>query len=314
MTSDQHGNDLAGFLRARRTQLSPERAGLPIGPGRRRTPGLRREELATLAGVSIDYYTRLERGKETHPSQAVIDSLARALRLEGDEHEHLRRLAARAVRSAPEPPAAPCRAVGPGVPLLLENLRPSPAYVLSRTLDVLAANPGGLRLYAGIESWPAKRRNLARYYFLHPAARDLFTDWDNQIRGCVARLRALAGTDPDAPDLAQLVGELLMKSPDFAHMWERYDVRAHRPGTKHFRHPQVGDLTLGYQPMELEGTSGQRLVVYYADVASPDHDAMVLLDMLGTQHAPDPAGRSAGTDARDQARQPARGRTTPPPG
>lgn len=229
------------------------------------------------------------RGKETRPSPAVVDSLARALRLEGDEHEHLRRLADRAARNAPEPPTAPSRAVRPGVRLLLENLRPSPAYVLSRTLDVLAANPGGLHLYAGIDSWPVTQRNLARYYFLHPAARDLFPEWETRIRGCVARLRALAGTDPDAPDLAQLVGELLLKSEDFARLWERYDVRAHRPGTKHFHHPQVGDLTLDYQSMLLEGTPGHRLVVYYADTASPDHDAMVLLDMLGAPCTPDTA-------------------------
>jgi len=299
MSSDQHGNELARFLRARRIQVTPEQVGLPTGPGLRRTPGLRREELATLAGVSIDYYTRLERGKETRPSPAVVDSLARALRLETDEHKHLRRLAARAARTAPEPPTAPSRAVRPGVQLLLENLRPGPAYVLSRTLDILAANPGGLHLYAGMESWPVKQRNLARYYFLHPAARDLFPEWDTRIRGCVARLRALAGTDPDAPDLAQLVGELLLKSEDFARLWERYDVRPHRPGTKHFHHPQVGDLTLGYQSMLLEGTSGHRLVTYYADVASPDHDAMVLLDMLGTQHASGPA-EHADLPAHDQ--------------
>ncbi|MEV6992830.1 helix-turn-helix transcriptional regulator [Streptomyces sp. NPDC093228] len=299
MSSDQHSNELARFLRARRIQVTPEQVGLPMGPGLRRTPGLRREELATLAGVSIDYYTRLERGKETRPSPAVVDSLARALRLETDEHKHLRRLAARAARTAPEPPIAPSRAVRPGVQLLLENLRPGPAYVLSRTLDILAANPGGLHLYAGMESWPVKQRNLARYYFLHPAARDLFPEWDTRIRGCVARLRALAGTDPDAPDLAQLVGELLLKSEDFARLWERYDVRPHRPGTKRFHHPRVGDLTLGYQSMLLEGTSGHRLVAYYADVASPDHDAMVLLDMLGTQHASGAAGH-AELPAHDQ--------------
>ncbi|MBY8881468.1 helix-turn-helix transcriptional regulator [Actinacidiphila acidipaludis] len=286
---------MARFLRARRTQLTPAEVGLPTGPGVRRTPGLRREELATLAGVSIDYYTRLERGRETHPSPAVVDSLARALRLEGDEHEHLRQLAARAARIAPEPPTAPSRTVRPGIRLMLENLRPSPAYVLSRTLDVLAANPGGLALYAGIDDWPAKQRNLARYYFLHPAARDVFPDWEGQIRGCVARLRALAGTDPDAPDLAQLVGELLLKSSDFAHLWERYDVRAHRAGTKRFRHPQVGDLTLGYQPMQLEDTPGHRLVVYYAEAGSADHDAMVLLDLLGTQNAPAAADGGTGS-------------------
>ncbi|WP_437024209.1 helix-turn-helix transcriptional regulator [Streptomyces bungoensis] len=300
VSPDQHSNDLAGFLRARRTQVGPEQVGLPTGPGRRRTPGLRREELATLAGVSVDYYTRLERGRETRPSPAVVDSLARALRLEEDEHEHLRLLAARAARNAPEPAPAPSRAVRPGVKLMLENLRPAPAYVLSRTLDVLAANAGGLHLYAGLDSWPAKQRNLARYYFLHPAARDLFPEWDTRVRGCVARLRALAGTDPDAPDLARLVGELLLKSEDFARLWERYDVRPHRTGTKHFHHPQVGDLTLGYQAMQLEDTPGHRLVVYYADVASPEHDAMVLLDMLGTQHTPEPADRTADTDRRTQ--------------
>ncbi|MGI5139917.1 MULTISPECIES: helix-turn-helix transcriptional regulator [unclassified Streptomyces] len=294
MSPDQHSNDLAGFLRARRTQVTPEQVGLPIGPGLRRTPGLRREELATLAGVSIDYYTRLERGKETRPSAAVVDSLARALRLQEDEHDHLRLLAARAARNATEPPTAPSRTVRSGVALLLENLRPSPAYVLSRTLDILAANPGGLHLYAGIESWPVKQRNLARYYFLHPQARDLFPEWETRIRGCVARLRALAGTDPDAPDLAQLVGELLLKSPDFARLWERYDVRPHRPGTKHFHHPQVGNLTLGYQSMQLDGTPGHRLVAYYADVASPDHDAMVLLDMLGNHQTPDSADQNTG--------------------
>ncbi|MER5599250.1 helix-turn-helix transcriptional regulator [Streptomyces sp. NPDC002265] len=299
MTPDQHSNDLAGFLRARRTQLSPEQVGLPAGPGLRRTPGLRREELATLAGVSIDYYTRLERGKETRPSPAVVDSLARALHLQEDEQEHLRRLAARAARNAPEPPIAPSRAVRPGVRLLLESLRPGPAYVLSRTLDVLAANPGGLHLYAGMESWPAKQRNLARYYFLHPAAREVFPEWETRIRGCVARLRALAGTDPDAPDLAQLLGELLLKSEDFARLWERYDVRPHRPGTKHFHHPQVGDLTLGYQTMQLEDTPGHRLVAYYADPTGPDHDAMVLLDMLGTP-APETVDRDTDADVRNQ--------------
>ena len=168
----------------------------------RRTPGLRREEVAALAGVSIDYYTRLERGKETRPSPAVTDALARALKLDSDEHEHLRALAARAARYVPEPPAAPSRTVRPQLQLLLETLRPNPAYITSRTLDLLAGNPGAMALYAGIDDWPTAQRNIGRFLFLHPAARDIYADWDNQIRGCVARLRALAGTDPDAPDLA----------------------------------------------------------------------------------------------------------------
>jgi transcriptional regulator with XRE-family HTH domain len=156
MIREQHpgssGSELGNFLRARRTQLTPQEAGLTLGPGLRRTPGLRREELATLAGVSIDYYARLERGKETRPSPAVVD--ARALRLAEDEHEHLRDLAARAARHAPEPPTVPGRTVRPGIELLLETLQPNPAYVLSRTDDVLAHNPGGLALFAGSDSWP----------------------------------------------------------------------------------------------------------------------------------------------------------------
>ncbi|WP_405522637.1 helix-turn-helix transcriptional regulator [Streptomyces canus] len=286
MNSEQRngtGTELGYFLRARRARVTPEEAGLTAGAGLRRTPGLRREELATLAGISIDYYVRLERGKETRPSASVVDSLARALLLEDDEHEHLRSLAARAARSTPEPPTAPSRTVRPGVKLLLESLRPHPAHVVSRTNDLLAANPGGLRLLPGIQDWPARERNIARYLFLHPASRELFHDWNTQVRGCVARLRALAGTDPDAPDLTRLAGELLVKSPEFARLWERYDVKGHSHGRKTFHHPEVGDLTLGYQSMELEGTPGHRLVSYYAEPGTADHDAMALLDLLGQE-------------------------------
>ncbi|NUQ97966.1 MAG: hypothetical protein HOY79_15910 [Streptomyces sp.] len=139
--------------------------------------------------------------------------------------------------------------MNPQATLLLESLRPNPAYVTSRTLDLLAHNPGALALYAGIEDWPAKQRNLARFMFLHPAARDLYADWDTQLVGCVARLRALAGTDPDAPDLANLIGELLLKSPEFAKRWDRYQVTRspHTRKPKTFRHPQVGEITLDFQ-------------------------------------------------------------------
>lgn len=291
MAGGQHasgGTELGRFLRARREEVTPAEAGLTVGPGLRRTPGLRREELATLAGVSVDYYTRLERGRETRPSPAVVDALARALRLGQVEHEHLLELAVRAARHLPDPPAAPSRSVKPGIKVLLESLRPHPAMVLSRTMEILAANPAGLRLYAGLEDWPAKHRNLARYIFLHPAARALFGDaWNTQVRGCVARLRALAGTDPDAPDLAALAGELLLKSPEFARLWERYDVRPHTSATKTFHHPHVGGLTLGFQGMLLEGSPGHRLSVYHAQPGTPEHDAMVLLDL--TAPAPHPA-------------------------
>lgn len=279
------GAELGRFLRARRTQTSPEHAGLTVGTGIRRTPGLRREELATLAGMSIDYYVRLERGKETRPSPAVLDALARALRLDDQEHQHLRELAARAARYAPEPAPAPSRTVRPHLKLLLESLRPNPAYVISRSMEMLAWNPGGLALYAGLDDWPVKQRNLARYLFLHPAAHGLFTDWDRQITACVAWLRAVAGNAPDAPDLTNLVGELLLKSPDFARLWERYEVTGRKPAQKTFHHPRVGTLTLTSQSMHLEGTPGQRIGVYTAEPHTPDNDAMTLLDMT----APDAA-------------------------
>jgi transcriptional regulator with XRE-family HTH domain len=277
------GTELGRFLRARRDQVTPQEAGLAVGGGLRRTPGLRREELATLAGISIDYYARLERGTETRPSPQVIDALSRALRLEESELDHLRSLAALAARSVPEPPAAPSHAVRPAVQLLLDTMRPHPAHVISRTGDLLAHNPGGLRLLAGIEQWPAGQRNVCRYAFLHPAARELFEDWGNQVRGCVGRLRALAGTDPDAPDLAQLVGELLLKSPEFARLWKRYDVRGRSHGRKTFHHPEVGELTLGYQSMTLNGTPGHGLVVYHAEPGTADHEAMIQLDQAATE-------------------------------
>ncbi|MER5805637.1 helix-turn-helix transcriptional regulator [Streptomyces mirabilis] len=287
MASEQSSADLelGRFLRARRTQTSPDQVGFTVGTGLRRTPGLRREELATLAGISIDYYVRLERGREIRPSPSVLDALARALHLDDAEHQHLRELAARAARFVPESPPPPSRTVGPHLTLVLETLRPSPAYVVSRSMDLLAWNPGGLALYAGLADWPAPQRNLARYLFLHPTAPTLFPDWDNLVRGCVARLRAVAGTAPDAPDLTSLVGELLLKSPDFVKLWERYDVVGRRKIQKTFHHPEVGILTLSGQSMHLEGTPGQRLGVYTAEPGSPDHDAMLLLDMTAPQPA-----------------------------
>ncbi|GAA1176180.1 transcriptional regulator with XRE-family HTH domain [Kitasatospora gansuensis] len=292
MASEQSsggGAELGRFLRARRTQTTPEQVGLTVGAGLRRTPGLRREELATLTGISIDYYVRLERGKETRPSPSVLDALARALHLDDAEHHHLRELAARAARYVPEPPPAPGRTVRPHLKLLLETMRPNPAYIVSRSMDLLASNPGGLALYAGLDGWPAAQRNLARYLFLHPVARDLFPDWDIQVRACVARLRALAGTAPDAPDLTTLVGELVLKSPDFARLWERYDVTGRKATHKTFHHPHVGTLTLTAQSMALDGTPGQRLGVYVAEPGTPDYDALLLLDMT----VPDPGRRPA---------------------
>ncbi|AEW95584.1 MULTISPECIES: helix-turn-helix transcriptional regulator [Streptomycetaceae] len=272
-------SELGRFLRAIRERTRPADVGLPPGSGVRRTPGLRREELATLAGVSIDYYTRLERGRETRPSPAVVQALADALRLDDDERDYLQGLASQAARRAPQPRRRAARTVRPTLHLLLESVRPNPAYVVSRTNDLLAANPAGMRLLHGMADWPARQRNTIRYTFLHPAARTLWPDWDAKAKGCVAHLRAVAGTDPDDPDLAALVGELLVKSPEFGKLWERYEVRTIGDGAKRFLHPEVGDLTLCHEVVNLNRTDGQRLVIYLAEPGTPDHDAMTLLDL-----------------------------------
>jgi hypothetical protein len=191
--------------------------------------------------------------------------------------------------------------VSPHLKLILETLRPNPAYVISRSMELLAWNPGGLALYAGLDDWPAAQRNLARYLFLHPTARALVQDdWEDQVRGCVARLRAQAGIDPDAPDLTSLVGELLLKSPEFAKLWERYDVVGRKKAPKTFHHPRAGVFTLSGQSMCVEDTPSQRLGVYTAEPGSPDHDAMLLLDLTAPQPAGHPAAK-AGQQARPRS-------------
>jgi transcriptional regulator with XRE-family HTH domain len=278
-------NQLGEFLRARRGRLRPADVGLPAGIGPRRTPGLRREELAAVAGLSMDYYIRLEQGKETNPSGPILDGLARALRLNEEEQAHLYRLADLAAGRRPRPGPGPGRVlvpgrprVRPGIRQLLGTVRPCPAYVLSRTSDLLAANPEGLALFAGIQDWPAGQRNTIRFTFLHPAARELFADWDVAAASTAAHLHALEAEDPDDQDLRALVGELLAASPEFARLWPRHDVRRRRSDRKPFRHPLVGEFTLSYEVLHLD--DGQRMTVYQAAPGSRDHDAMMLLSMI----------------------------------
>ncbi|MFJ9853152.1 helix-turn-helix transcriptional regulator [Streptomyces sp. NPDC101150] len=270
--------ELGRYLRARRARITPEEAGLPAGTGIRRTPGLRREELATLAGVSVDYYTRLERGRETNPSPAVIDALGRALRLRGDAHERLHDLAELASGRLTQPLPTTEQTVRESVLHMLEALRPLPAYVVSPHSYMLAANPAGRRLLPGLWDWPPEQRNVTRYLFLHPVGRTLYVPWEETVAQSVAHLRAIGGADPDVPQLAALVGELLLKSPDFARLWERYDVRERGGGTKNFVHPKVGAMTLSYEVMQLARTGGQRLVVYQAPPGSADEAAMLRLE------------------------------------
>ncbi|WP_194893398.1 helix-turn-helix transcriptional regulator [Catenulispora pinisilvae] len=296
-----NGSELGIFLKARRAAIQPEDVGLPTGTSVRRTPGLRREEVAILAGVSVDYYTRLERGKETNPSPAVVDALARILRLNPDEHQHLRDLtenAARPTRQV-EQRQARIRAVRQGPLILMENLRPNPAYIVSLTNDVLAANPAGLALFPGLADYSPKQRNITRYLFLDPAAKQLYPEWDKLVPRSVAYLRARAGSDPDDPDLVRLIGELVVKSKEFARLWERYEVQNIGQGTKDFQHPEVGPMTLDYEAMELANTGGQRMIAYYTVPGTADHDAVTLLDMIGSGLI------AAGVEGLQQFAQPA---------
>jgi transcriptional regulator with XRE-family HTH domain len=285
-------NELGTYLRARRERVTPADVGLAPGRGIRRTPGLRREELATLAGVSIDYYARLERGKERRPSTEVLDAIAGVLQLCDDARGHLHALADRAARTAssvraPSGHAPSSRAPAGARPttlLLLDAVRPNAAIAVDRYSAVLAANPGGLALYPGLADFPG--RNIIRYLFLHPAARDLWgQDWERQVSGTIANLRAIAGTEPDSPELAALVGELSVKSRDFARLWDRYDVLERTAGVKQFTHPSVGRMRLEYESMPLAGTDGHRVVIYLAEPGTADHDAMVLLDLTAAGDA-----------------------------
>ncbi|HEV2634404.1 MAG TPA: helix-turn-helix transcriptional regulator [Actinocrinis sp.] len=267
-------NHLGAFLRARRARIRPEQAGLAPGTGRRRTPGLRREELAAVAGVSIDYLNRLEQGRETNPGDGVLNAVATALLLNEEERAHLYALARHASR-----PAAPARrpdhdrGLRPGILLLLENIRPCPAYVLSRYSDVLAANPEALALHVGLGAWPPEQRNTVRYLFRDPITRDLFPDWDQLARTTVARLHRLSGEDPGAPDLAALTDEMRRHSPQFADLWQLHDIATRNSDRRLFHHPVAGDLALEAETLYL-GDSGLRMTIYQATPGSADQRAL----------------------------------------
>ncbi|HTW04126.1 MAG TPA: helix-turn-helix transcriptional regulator [Streptosporangiaceae bacterium] len=273
-------NELGEFLRARRARVRPGDVGLPAGTGPRRTSGLRREEIAALAGLSIDYYIRLEQGKESNPSGPILDGLARALRLNGEEHAHLYALANLVAGRTARADSRVSRLVRPGVRQLLESVRPSPAYVLTRTSDLLAANPEALVLYAGLTDWPAERRNTIRYTFLHPAAKELFADWEHAAETTAAHLHSLEASHPDDPDVPALIAELLDASEEFTRLWQRHDVRQRRGEAKPFRHPRVGEFALTYEVLFL--ADGQRMTVYQAEPGTRDHDAMMLLSMIAS--------------------------------
>ncbi|MDX3233665.1 helix-turn-helix transcriptional regulator [Streptomyces sp. ME19-01-6] len=281
---------LGEFLRSRRARVAPQEAGLPTVTGRRRTSGLRREEVAMLAGVSIEYYRRLEQGKQNRPGPAVLEAIAGVLRLDDDERAHLfavARAASPARGSGAPPESAPAsHTPRPDVLRMLDLVAPCPAYLLSRSNDLLAANTSGMRLLPGIEEWPARRRNTVRYTFLHPRARRLYGNWDEVAAATVAHLRSVAGAHPDAPELTALIGELTVKSEEFAALWQRYDVRSRTNGRKCFADSAVGRMDLSYEAYEVARSEGHRLIVYQAEPGSPDHDAMLLLSLTDAPATP----------------------------
>ncbi|MDW5611770.1 MULTISPECIES: helix-turn-helix domain-containing protein [Mycolicibacterium] len=267
--------ELADFLKRARSAVDPARAGLPADGRIRRVPGLRREEVALLAGVSTDYYTRLEQGRRITPSAAVLDAIARALNLGDTGRAHLGRL----VGASPtrRRSSRPVQRVRPGLYQLLDSLDGTPAMILGRRTDVLATNRAARVLFADFDAMPPRERNYARWMFTSEQARNLFADWSVQARTAVENLRLDFGGDPHDPAVIELVDKLYAASAEFRMWWAEHRVFQRTYGTKRLRHPVVGDLSVDYETFTMPGDAEQTLFVYLAEAGSPSRDALNLL-------------------------------------
>ncbi|MFG2822407.1 helix-turn-helix transcriptional regulator [Kitasatospora sp. NPDC048365] len=279
-------DDLASFLRTRRSRVDPAAAGIPTDR-RRRVEGLRREEVAHLSGVSVDYYVRLEQGRATQPSEQVLDALARVLDLDATERGHLFRLARQRRRRA----RTPSSRVRPELLRVLDLVSGAPALLMDHRLDVLAGN----RLAALLFGRPVPGLNTARHIFLEEAERGLYADWETCTLDVVGHLRLAAGRYPDDPRLASLIGELAMGSERFRRLWARADVRARTHGRKAYNHPLVGLLELHQENFALPDEPGMELLVLAATPGSPAEDGLRLLAALGADD-PAPHPRPTSTD------------------
>ncbi|WP_416222967.1 helix-turn-helix domain-containing protein [Streptomyces sp. VB1] len=286
--------ELSEFLRTRRAKLQPGDVGLPEFGRHRRVPGLRREELAQLAGVSVAYYTRLEQGNGRNVSAEVLDAIARALRLTDAESAHLTHLA-KPARHKKRRRTARVQRVRKGLLYLLDSMDGIPAYVTGARSDVLAWNPMAGAVFGDWGALPPAERNWARLVFLSPAYRDLFVNWDSKASDMVSYLRLYAGCHPDDPELSALVGELSVKSDEFRRLWATHNVKEKGHGIKVLRHPLVGELTLSYETLNLPDDEEQHLVTYHAEPGSESAQALRLLASWGAD-----AGR---VDVIDDARQ-----------
>jgi transcriptional regulator with XRE-family HTH domain len=266
------------FLTSRRAKITPERAGLPTA-GQRRVPGLRRSEVAALAGMSVEYYAKLERGALAGASAGVLDALARALQLDDAERAHLLRLARAAdgTNAILRPERRHKRTtVRPNVFLLLESIT-APATLVNNRLDLLAANHLGRAMHSDLYSGSSGLPNFARFTFLDHAAHQFYPDWDLAADMTVANVRTAAGEDPHDKGIHDLVGELSTRSQDFRRRWSAHNVRTHGSGVKHFRHRVVGDLTLTFESLNLRAEPNLVLTVYTAEADSPTAHALSLL-------------------------------------
>ncbi|MFD8981609.1 helix-turn-helix transcriptional regulator [Streptomyces sp. NPDC059564] len=283
MTQTSTKTELGDFLRSRRARIRPEEAGLTIFGGRRRVPGLRREEAAQLAGVSVDYYTRFEQGRAENVSDAVLGAVATALRLDATETAHLTRLVRNAGRAGPRGAAADAardgeaQQVRPGLRRLLESMPETPAFVVGRRTDVLAWNPLGAALLTDFGALPPERRNKARLVFLDPDVRGRYVNWETKARDLVAYLRYDLARHPHDARFAALIEELAERSPEFGPLWEEQEVAEKTHGGYHLRHPLVGEFTLTYESLRLPDDPDQILIAYTAEAGSPSEAALRVL-------------------------------------
>jgi transcriptional regulator with XRE-family HTH domain len=270
-------SEIREFLTSRRAKITPHQVGLPIYGDNRRVPGLRREEVALLAGVSVDYYTRLERGNMSGVSESVLEALARALQLDEAERSHLFDLARAAQTTTATRRRRPAKQpIRPGVQRILDAMTGAPAFVRNGRLDILAANRLGYALYSVYAS-PGQPSNTARFVFLDPHARDFYSDWDLVANEVVAILRSEAGRDPYDRGLSDLVGELSTQDETFRTKWAAHNVCFHDTGVKRMHHPVVGDLELSYETMELSGDTGLTMFAFTAETGSRSAEALHLL-------------------------------------
>jgi transcriptional regulator with XRE-family HTH domain len=278
--------EIREFLTSRRARITPEQAGLR-SYGSRRVPGLRREEVAVLAGVSVPYYTRLERGDLSGVSESVLEALARALELDDAERAHLFDLA-RAAQPTPMPRRRrqAKQRVRPEVQWTLDAITSAAAFVSNERLDILAANQLGQALFSELYATPARPVNTARFVFLDPRAEAFFGDWDRVANESAAILRSAAGRDPYNRDLSDLVGELATQSEAFRTRWAAHNVRFHNTGVKHLKHPVVGELQLSYTRLDLAADPGLTIFTYTAEPGSRSDEALKLLGSWGATVAP----------------------------